>query len=64
MVGWGLGRHSCLGKALARMEITVLFDVLADHFERFEVGGFAYAINNIICGLDHLELTLVPARHM
>jgi cytochrome P450 len=61
MVGWGMGRHSCLGRALARMEINVLFDVLADHFERFEVGDYAYAINNIIRGLDHLELTLTPA---
>jgi len=61
MVGWGLGRHACLGRALARMEITVLFDVLADHFERFEVGDYAYAVNNIIRGLDRLELTLIPA---
>lgn len=63
-VGWGMGKHACLGKALARMELTVLFDVLADHFERFEVGDYAYAINNIIQGLESLELTLVPAsRH-
>jgi len=61
MVGWGVGKHACLGRALARMEIMVLFDVLADHFERFEVGDHAYVINNIIRGLSHLELTLVPA---
>jgi cytochrome P450 len=61
MVGWGLGKHACLGRALARMEITVLFDVLADHIERFEIGDHRYGINNIIRGLDHLELTLTWA---
>jgi cytochrome P450 len=58
MVGWGAGKHACLGRALARMEITVLFDALADHIESFQVGEHTYAINNIIRGLDHLELTL------
>ena len=58
MVGWGAGKHACLGRALARMEITVLFDKLADHIESFEVGRHGYAVNNIIRGLEHLELTL------
>jgi cytochrome P450 len=61
MVGWGGGKHACLGRALARMEITTLFDVLADHYERFEIGDHAYGINNIIRGLNHLDLTLIPA---
>lgn len=58
-VGWGGGKHACLGKALARLEMVTLFDVLADHFERFEVGDYAYGINNIIRGLERLELRLV-----
>jgi cytochrome P450 len=58
MVGWGLGKHACLGRALARMEITVLFDKLADTIESFEIGEYSYAVNNIIRGLDHLNLTL------
>jgi cytochrome P450 len=61
MVGWGMGKHACLGRALARMEITVLFDVLANHIERFDIGDHAYGVNNIIRGLDHLELTLTWA---
>jgi cytochrome P450 len=61
MVGWGLGKHACLGRALARMELTVLFDVLANHIERFEIGDHSYGVNNIIRGLDHLELTLTWA---
>jgi hypothetical protein len=35
--------------------------VLADHYERFEIGDHAYGINNIIRGLNHLDLTLIPA---
>jgi cytochrome P450 len=58
MVGWGLGKHACLGRALARMEITAVFDVLAEHIESFTAGEHAYGVNNIIRGLDHLELTL------
>lgn len=61
MVSWGGGKHACLGKALARMELTVLFDVLADHFERFEAGEYTYEVNNNTRGLHSLELTLVPA---
>jgi cytochrome P450 len=61
MVSWGGGKHACLGKALARMELTVIFDVLADHFERFEAGEHRYEINNMTRGLEHLELTLVRA---
>lgn len=60
MVGWGAGKHACLGRALARMEINILFDVLADHFERFVPGSYRYGINNIIRGLEQLDLTLVP----
>ncbi|HEX3789760.1 MAG TPA: cytochrome P450 [Pseudonocardiaceae bacterium] len=60
MVSWGGGKHACLGKALARMELTVLFDVLADHYERFEAGAYTYEVNNNTRGLHYLELTLIP----
>jgi cytochrome P450 len=64
MLSWGGGKHACLGKALARMELTVLFDVLADHFSRFEAGERSYEINNNTRGLEHLELTLTPATRI
>jgi cytochrome P450 len=60
-VGWGGGKHSCIGKALARMEMNTLFQQFADAVERFEVGEYSYNVNNIVRGLEHLELTLVPA---
>jgi cytochrome P450 len=61
MVSWGGGKHACLGKALARMELTALFDVLADHYESFQAGEYSYEINNNTRGLHYLELTLTPA---
>jgi cytochrome P450 len=60
-VAWGGGKHTCIGKALARMEMLALFGLLAERFERFEAGAHSYNVNNIVRGLEHLELTLVPA---
>jgi cytochrome P450 len=60
-VGWGGGKHTCIGKALARMEMIALFELLAQRVERFEAGSYSYNVNNIVRGLDHLELMLVPA---
>jgi cytochrome P450 len=60
-VAWGRGKHTCIGKALARMEMLALFGLLAERFERFEAGEYSYNVNIIVRGLEHLELTLVPA---
>ena len=57
-MGWGRGKHQCMGKPLARMEIITLFDVLADHVERFEVGNYTWALNNLVRGIGSMELTL------
>jgi cytochrome P450 len=38
-VGFGHGVHACLGMHLARLEMTCLFNVLADRVERFEPNG-------------------------
>lgn len=38
-VGFGHGVHACLGMHLARLEMTCLFNALADRVERFEVNG-------------------------
>ena len=35
-VGFGHGKHTCLGMHLARLEITALLEALADRVERFE----------------------------
>jgi cytochrome P450 len=60
-LGWGRGKHSCLGKPLARLEMMTLFDVLADHVERFNIGEYRYQPNNIIRSLGELELTITWA---
>lgn len=60
-VAWGGGKHTCIGKALARMEMLALFGLLAERFERFEAGAHCYNVNNIVRGLEHLELSLIPA---
>ena len=38
-VGFGHGVHACLGMHLARLELTCLFEALADRVERFELTG-------------------------
>ena len=38
-VGFGHGVHACLGMHLARLEMTCLFNALADRVERFEPNG-------------------------
>ena len=58
-LGWGRGKHSCLGKPLARLEMMTLFDVLADNVERFEIGDYRYKSNNIIRSLGELDLGIV-----
>ncbi|MBX2886459.1 MAG: cytochrome P450 [Granulosicoccus sp.] len=38
-VGFGQGVHTCLGMNLARLEMTCLFNTLADSVQRFELTG-------------------------
>lgn len=38
-VGFGQGVHACLGMNLARLEISCLFNLLADRVQRFELTG-------------------------
>lgn len=57
-VGFGHGVHACLGMHLARLEMTCLFNALADRIERIELAGpVVPAINSSI----H-SLASVPVR--
>ena len=48
-VGFGHGVHACLGMHLARLEMTCLFNALADRVKRFELTGSTVpAINSTI----------------
>jgi cytochrome P450 len=54
-LGFGRGKHACMGMPLARLELRVLFDALADSVERIEVGEERWVVNNVLYGLEYLE---------
>ena len=58
-VGFGHGVHACLGMHLARLEITSLFNALADQIERFELtGDVVPSINSSIHSLARVPLRI------
>jgi cytochrome P450 len=56
-LGFGRGKHSCMGMPLARLEMQVLFDVLAEKVTRIEVGDEKPVMNNVLRGLERLEVS-------
>ncbi len=58
----GGGAHFCLGANLARMEIRVLFDEILDRVQEFKPAGPPERLrSNIVNGIKHLPVELVPA---
>ncbi|WP_375267094.1 cytochrome P450 [Planktotalea sp.] len=58
-VGFGHGKHACLGMHLARLEMTSLFNALADRIERFEINGVKeQAIISVIFSLERLPMRI------
>lgn len=57
-IGFGFGVHHCAGVALAKTEMTALFDALADHVDRFVLGEHAWGDNAALHGLTSLTVTL------
>ena len=57
-VGFGQGVHACLGMNLARLEMSSLFNALADRVERFELDG---PVVNGVNSTIH-SLASVPVR--
>lgn len=55
-LAWGRGRHTCMGMHLARLEMEVMFDEMANVVERIEVGKSELAMNNVLYGYKHLEV--------
>ncbi len=56
-LGFGHGVHACLGMHLARLEMTTLFDVLADRISRFTLLEEPVpAINSTIHALARLDV--------
>ncbi|MFN8050765.1 MAG: cytochrome P450 [Acidimicrobiales bacterium] len=62
-VAFGHGIHHCLGASLARREITVMFDVLAERAPSFEpTGDIEWGRSNKHTSIRHLPLRL-RGRH-
>lgn len=57
-LGFGFGEHLCLGAALARMEVRVLFEELAArHAEYSVVGEAVYLPSSLVRGADSVAFT-------
>ena len=58
-LGFGQGRHYCLGANLARLEMRVMFEELFARFAKFEITGPAsWTRENRLLGLKHLPMRL------
>lgn len=64
-VAVGLGAHLCLGNALARLELNVLFDTLLDRLPDLDLvvpDEPALRPTNFVSGYESLKVTFTPTR--
>jgi cytochrome P450 len=59
-LAFGRGEHACVGLALARLELTVLFEALLDRVARFEVVTATPALSNALRGMERLVVRVEP----
>lgn len=60
-VTFGTGRHVCLGAALARLEVRVMFEELLSRISGFEITGAPDRLrSNFISGIKHLPVRMEP----
>lgn len=56
-LGFGAGPHYCIGAQISRSALTILFEVLAKHVERFEiVGEPTHLTSNWINGMTRMDV--------
>ncbi|MDH3189038.1 MAG: cytochrome P450, partial [Acidimicrobiia bacterium] len=61
-VTFGTGRHVCLGAALARLEVRVVFEELLSRISGFELTGPPDRLrSNFISGIKHLPVRVALA---
>jgi cytochrome P450 len=60
-LAFGYGVHGCAGQGLARLEAHSVLAALVRRVERFEIGEPVHVMNNMIRGLERLDVTVVPA---
>jgi cytochrome P450 len=60
-LGFILGNHYCVGSALAKLELTVMFDELTRRVRMAEITGPVRRLrSNLLWGFDSLPVTFVP----
>jgi len=57
-LGFGYGVHTCLGRHLAKLELTSLLEAMARKVERIEVGEPVYMRNNVLRGFSSMPVQL------
>jgi cytochrome P450 len=58
-VSFGTGRHVCLGAALARLEVRILFEELLSRISGYEIMGEPDRLrSNFISGIKHLPVSM------
>lgn len=60
-LAFGHGEHYCIGQALARMEVRVLFEELLARVDDIELAGpVEHLATNFVSGIKHLPVRLRP----
>jgi len=60
-LGFGYGTHSCAGMHLAKLEITVIFEILIRKLATFQLMTEHRQLNNTLRGLSKLEIAVMAA---
>ena len=60
-VGFGYGHHLCAGMHLAKLEIAIALQALAERVKTISIDGVSRSLHNTLNVIDRLEVTITPA---